>query len=295
MEHKTPVMLITGSLGSGKTTLLRRIVEGTDLRLAILMNELGEIGIDSAILRGENVDVVELAGGCVCCSMTGEFEAAIKEIIGRFSPELIVVEATGVAESDALVFEVEDSLPEVRLDSVVCIVDAYVSVKYPYVGYTARTQLASADAVLINKTDLVSADAVEQAAAQVRRFNSRARMFHTVRCNIAPDLLFGLDATDRPRPANRYGGIAFETFAYVPEALFDEDRFRRMVGELPDSVFRAKGFVRFAERTCLFNYVAGRAGFEEFPADSARLVFIGLGLARERDVIEAMLGRCEVR
>jgi G3E family GTPase len=100
--------LITGSLGSGKTTLLQTILEKTDQRLAILMNEFGKIAIDSEVLQGENVQMVELPGACVCCELKGEFEAAVTEIIEKLGPEFIVVEAMGVAEADALVYEVED-------------------------------------------------------------------------------------------------------------------------------------------------------------------------------------------
>jgi G3E family GTPase len=295
MDPRTPVTLITGSLGSGKTTLLRRILDAGGLRLAILMNEFGEIAIDSAIIRGESVDIVELAGGCVCCSMTGELEAAIREILDKFQPELIVVEATGVAESDALVYEVEDSLPEVRLDSVVCIVDAYASIKHPYVGYTSRTQIASADLILINKVDLVTTEELKEVTAQVRHHNDRAEVFNTVGCDVDPGVLFGLDAQDRPKTEGRHGGVEFQSFSYATDALISEDRFLRVVEQLPESVFRAKGFVRFSDKTCLFNYVAGRTDFEEFPADSVRMVFIGPGLARDRDEIVAMLEGCEVR
>ncbi|MCP4337989.1 MAG: GTP-binding protein, partial [Desulfobulbaceae bacterium] len=73
----------------------------------------------SQILQGENVSMVELDGGCVCCELTGEFEAAVEEVIKTVRPEIIVVEVTGVAEADALVYEVEDNLPQVRLDCVV--------------------------------------------------------------------------------------------------------------------------------------------------------------------------------
>jgi len=74
-------MLITGSLGSGKTTLLRRILDSAHFRIAVLMNEFGELAVDSRVISGKNIDIIELIDGCVCCSMTGEFEAAIGEII----------------------------------------------------------------------------------------------------------------------------------------------------------------------------------------------------------------------
>ena len=97
---KTPITVISGYLGAGKTTLLRSIIKNLDKKFAILMNEFGEVGIDAQIIKGKNVDVQELSGGCVCCSLTGEFEFAIKEIIQKYNPEIIIVETTGVGECD---------------------------------------------------------------------------------------------------------------------------------------------------------------------------------------------------
>jgi acyl-CoA reductase-like NAD-dependent aldehyde dehydrogenase len=98
MDQQTPIALITGSLGSGKTTLLKSIIRMADQRLAVVMNEFGEIAIDSRIIQLENLQMVELAGGCVCCELTGELEEAVKELIDKASPDFIIVEATGVAE-----------------------------------------------------------------------------------------------------------------------------------------------------------------------------------------------------
>jgi G3E family GTPase len=123
MRKRTPITLITGSLGSGKTTLLKRIIQASGGKLAVLINEFGEIGIDGRIIRGENTRVIELAGGCVCCELAGEFVAAVGELLEKYQPDMIVLEATGVAEADALVYEVEDDLPQVRLDCVLCVGD----------------------------------------------------------------------------------------------------------------------------------------------------------------------------
>src|SRR5512132_169173 len=101
MPGRTPLTVITGPLGSGKTTLLRHIVATVPQRLAILMNEFGEIAIDSKIVLGKNIRIAELGGGCVCCSLLGEFEAAVDEILATVAPDLLVVETTGMAEPDA--------------------------------------------------------------------------------------------------------------------------------------------------------------------------------------------------
>ena len=298
MEVRTPIMLITGSLGSGKTTLLKRILNTGTRRLAVLMNEFGEIAIDSKVIRGETVEIVELAGGCVCCSLTGELEAAVREIIEKVDPECILVEATGVAEADALVYEVEDNLPEVRLDSVVSIVDAYLSVRYPSVGYTTRTQLETADIILINKIDLVTTDELKEVEDQVRRYNDTAVLIKTVGCDLDTNLLFGLglDMGKRSVAAaqSHHGEAVFQSFVYTSEALLDEGKFRETVDDLPLSVFRAKGFVRFPGAAFLFNYVVGRPDLEPFEADTTQLVFIGRDLEDAREDILGRLRNCEI-
>ncbi len=293
VEARTPMTLIVGSLGSGKTTLLRRALAETGVRIAVLMNEFGEIAVDSKVIGGELVQIVELAGGCVCCSLTGEFEAAVGEILDTIRPEHIVVEATGVAEADALVREVEERIPRVRLDSVVCVVDAYSSVVFPSVGYASRSQIEAADVVLLNKIDLVAPGQVEEAVARVRQFNGKAALLKTVRCAGDPYALFGMEPRERAAPPRAAAdGPAFESFAWESDRALDEAKFRELAADLPPSVFRAKGFVRFPGGGFLFNYVAGRADFEEFPAKSTRLVFIGPSAAADRDAVLARLSRC---
>jgi G3E family GTPase len=294
MDPRTPISLITGALGSGKTTLLRRILSATERRIAVLMNEFGEIAIDSRVLPGQNLRIIELAGGCVCCELTGEFEAAVNEVLERYEPELIVVEATGVAEADALAYEVQDNLPQVRLDSVIHIIDAYASIEHPEIGYAARSQLRQADVVLINKTDLVASSALAKVAAQVRAHNERAFMVECVRCGVDENILFGLEPRRRDWHGSPHGGASFEAFVYSGSRLFDRARFEQAVAGLPGGVYRAKGFVRFRAESCLFNYVAGRMDLEAFEADKTELVFIGPGIKALQEGIAAELRKCEV-
>jgi G3E family GTPase len=303
MPPKTPITLVTGSLGSGKTTLLKHIIAAADQRLAVLMNEFGEIAIDSRIIQAENFYMIELTGGCVCCELTGEFEAAVRELLQTVSPERIVVEATGVAESDALVYEVEDNLPEVRLDGVICLVDAYTSIRFPEFGYVGRSQLEAADLILLNKTDLATAEEAAAVEREVRRFNDTAAIIRTVRGNVDPELLFGPDlgrASGRPgrrvisHEEHRHGD-EFQSFVFAADGAFRLDCFKEAAGDLPDTVLRAKGFLRTPSGTYLFNYVAGRWELEEFPADRTLLVFIGRGLSAAEAGIIDRLRRCEVR
>ena len=293
VEARTPIGLIAGSLGSGKTTLLRKILEQPDRRYAVLMNEFGELAIDSEVIRGKNVEIAELVGGCVCCSLTGELEAAVEEIIDRVHPEYILLEATGIAEADALVYEVEEKIPRVRLDSVVCIVDADASIRFPAVGYAGRSQLKAADIVLINKIDLVSEADIASVVAQVREFAPDAALLKTVRCAADVCVLFGLSVEDRALSVPVHGEGAFGSFSCTTAAPLDEQRFMEAVSNFPPSVFRAKGFVRFRDGSRLFNYVAGRFELEDFPAERTELVFIGPKVEQDRQTVEGLLRGCE--
>jgi len=294
VEPRTPISLITGALGSGKTTLLRHILQDAQQRLAVLMNEFGEIAIDSRILPGENLRIIELAGGCVCCELTGEFEAAVNEIIGRFRPELIVVEATGVADADTLAYEVQENLPQVRLDGVIHMIDAYASIEHPEIGRTARSQLQQADILLINKIDLVEPAAVEEIERQVRLYNDRARLLRCVRGNVERQVLFGLGLPLREPPPPRGPGAHLESFTYTTDRGLDRARFSRWIAGLPPEVYRAKGFVRLDGDRFLFNYVAGRMDLEEFPSETVQLVFIGPRITSIREAIIGGLRNCEV-
>src|ERR671937_216876 len=191
MQVRTPITVITGALGSGKTTLLRHLLDSVPQKIAILMNEFGEIAIDSQIIAGKNIRIAELGGGCVCCSLLGEFEVAVAEVIDTVHPDLIIVETTGVAEPDALLFNIQESLPQVRLDGVVAVADADALVRYPHLGHTSRAQLEAADIILLNKIDLVSAEQLAEVKDKLARLNEQASILPTQRCRVDPDLLFG--------------------------------------------------------------------------------------------------------
>ena len=290
---RTPITLITGFLGSGKTTLLRHILSSVHRKLAILMNEFGEISIDSLIIEGKNIRMVELEGGCVCCSLLGEFEAAVEEIIDTVDPELIVVETTGVAEPEALTFDIQESLPQVRLDGVVTIVDAPAMLQYPQLGPTTRVQIEEADTLLLNKVDLVSDGELEQLEEELRQLNEQASIIRTERCQVDPDLLFGIAREREVNPPQHIHQMEFDSFSYSSEAVFERDCFEALVGDLDRSVYRAKGIVRFSEGTYLFNFVAGRWELEPIQVGKNVLVFVGKGLQSQKQQILEALKKCE--
>jgi G3E family GTPase len=293
MAERTPLTVITGPLGSGKTTLLRHIVATVPRRLAILMNEFGEIAIDSKIIAGTNVRMAELGGGCVCCALLGEFEAAVHEILVTVAPEWMVVETTGVAEPDALVLDIEDNMPTVRLDGVVTVTDADAMVRFPQLGHTTRLQIEAADLLVLNKVDLVSAAALEAARTTLARLQPAALILPSRRCQVDPDLLFGLSASHRVTSPRHVHQPEFESVSYTTTARLDRSCFAAFVAGLHPMVYRAKGLVRFHTETCLFNFVAGRWEVEPFPVDDTVLVFIGQHLTRHRAALLASLTACE--
>ena len=201
---RTPITLITGPLGSGKTTLLRHILATQRGKIAIVMNEFGEIAIDTKVIEGKNVRIAELGGGCVCCSLLGEFEAAVNEIIEKIAPERIVVETTGLAEPEALVFNIQEALPQCRLDGVVSVIDADMLIRFPELGHTTRLQIEGADILLLNKIDLIEPGQIEPLETKLREINPTAAIVRTERCRIDPELLFGIG---RERKIARRTGI----------------------------------------------------------------------------------------
>jgi G3E family GTPase len=293
VSPRTPITLITGPLGSGKTTLLRHILATHPAKIAIVMNEFGEMAIDAKVIEGKNVRIAELGGGCVCCSLLGEFEAAVDEIIRRVAPEIIVVETTGLAEPEALVFNIQEALPQCRLDGVVSVIDADMLIRFPELGHTTRLQIEGADILLLNKIDLVEPAQIKQLERKLRQINPTAAIVRTERCRIDPDLLFGIGREKKVARPQHQHELDFESFTFSSDKTFSRDCFERFADGLPASMLRAKGFVRFSDGTQLFNFVAGRWDLESFEADRTELVFIGKEITAQKERIVAVLRECE--
>jgi G3E family GTPase len=296
MITRTPITLITGPLGSGKTTLLRHILAIHPAKIAIVMNEFGEIAIDAKVIEGKNVRIAELGGGCVCCSLLGEFEAAIGEIIEKVAPDRIVVETTGLAEPEALVFNIQEALPQCRLDGVISVIDADMLVRFPELGHTTRLQIECADILLLNKIDLVEPAQIEPLETKLHEINPTAAIVRTERCRVDPELLFGIPQLLEKKvlPPKHKHHLEFEWFTFSSKKTFSRDCFERFADSLPAAVIRAKGFVRFADGAQLFNFVVGRWDLEPFESSETQLVFIGKRVAAEKEAIVGALKKCEV-
>jgi G3E family GTPase len=204
MVEKIPVTVLTGYLGAGKTTLLNRILsEPHGKKFAVIVNEFGEIGIDNDLVVGADEEIFEMNNGCICCTVRGDLIRIIEGLMkrkGKF--DAIIVETTGLADPApvAQTFFVDADVEEAaRLDAVVTVADAKWLSERLKDAPEAKNQIAFADVILLNKTDLVSAEALREVEARIRAINPYAKLHKTVNCNVPLDTVLGRNAFDLDR------------------------------------------------------------------------------------------------
>ncbi|WP_294644729.1 GTP-binding protein, partial [uncultured Aureimonas sp.] len=203
-EGHIPVTVLTGYLGSGKTTLLNRILtEDHGKRYAVIVNEFGEIGIDNDLIVETDEEIYEMNNGCICCTVRGDLVRVVENLTkrtGRF--DAIIVETTGLADPVPVAqtfFMDDDVRSKTRLDAVVALVDAkHIGLRLKD-SREAEDQIAFADVVLLNKTDLVTPEELARVEATVRAINPSAVIHRTERSAIRLDRVLGQGAFDLSR------------------------------------------------------------------------------------------------
>jgi G3E family GTPase len=204
MTDKTPVTVLTGYLGAGKTTLLNRILsEQHGKKYAVIVNEFGEIGIDNDLVVGADEEVFEMNNGCICCTVRGDLIRIIEGLMkrkGKF--DAIIIETTGLADPApvAQTFFVDQEIQdEARLDAIVTVADAKFLAARLKDAPEAKNQIAFADVIVINKSDLVSEAELQEVEARIRGINPYATMHRAVKCNVELDKVLGRNAFDLDR------------------------------------------------------------------------------------------------
>jgi G3E family GTPase len=202
--RQIPVTVLTGYLGAGKTTLLNRVLtENHGKKYAVIVNEFGEIGIDNDLVVGADEEIFEMNNGCICCTVRGDLIRIIGSLLKRRDKfDAILVETTGLADPAPVAqtfFTDDDVKRKTKLDSIVTVVDAKHIEQRLADSNEAGEQIAFADIVLLNKTDLVDAAALKKIEARIRTLNPFAQIHHTVRGDIALDKILDKGAFDLNR------------------------------------------------------------------------------------------------
>ncbi len=273
-----PLTVLTGFLGAGKTTLLNRILTGDHgLRIAVLVNDFGSINIDAELVVGVegDGDIISLANGCVCCNVRDDLVNAVTQVLARpEQPEYIVLEASGVAEPSgiALTFMGEGIRDSIRLDSIMCVVDAEQVFAAPELMELKLRQIAFADMLILNKVDLVSREEIDRIKAWLDDRFHRYRLVESRSGDVPLEVLLSvgrfdpaqLDGGPLPEPGHQLGcddpdcgkhtdghledhAQVFTTWTYETDEPMSLERLRETARKLPASVYRCKGVVHTTE------------------------------------------------
>ncbi|WP_325895377.1 CobW family GTP-binding protein [Grimontia sp. NTOU-MAR1] len=304
--EQVPVTVLTGFLGAGKTTLLNRILtEKHGYRYAVIVNEFGEEGIDNDLVVDADEEVFEMNNGCICCTVRGDLIRILSGLIKRAGQfDAIIVETTGLADPAPVIqtfFVDQDVAERTRLDAIVTVADAVHLNSQLAEHHEADEQIAFADVILLNKTDLAEAGDVEKVEARIRKSNPSARIIRTARCDAPLNEIIGLEAFSLERvmefePDFLESGHAHEhdndvtSLSFTTDTPLDLEKFERWFGRLlqlhGQDILRSKGILDFAgqEQRYVFQGVhmlmdgSMMGAWPEGKPRSSRMVFIGRNL-----------------
>ncbi|MFK0735444.1 MAG: CobW family GTP-binding protein [Gloeotrichia echinulata HAB0833] len=320
-----PVTIITGFLGSGKTTLLNQILKNKqDLKVAVLVNEFGDIDIDSQLLVSVDQDMVELSNGCICCTINDGLVDAVYRVLEREERiDYLVIETTGVADPLPIILtflgtELRDLT---TLDSIITLVDAETFDANHFHSEAALKQLTYGDIILVNKTDLVTTEKLDELEDYINDVKVGAKIICTQYGQVALPLILdvGLTPTDEYTADNvedaddhhhhhhhhhdhhhhhshHLENDGFVSISFQTDRPFDVHKFENfLTEEMPQNVFRAKGILWFTDSGLrhIFQLSGSRYNLhadEWYTPPKNQVVFIGRKL--DANEIHSQLNKC---
>jgi G3E family GTPase len=285
---KPEIYLLSGFLGSGKTTLLKRLLEDEkkkNRKVAVMMNELGSVSIDSNIIE-EDVALKELLGGCICCSIQDKLEAQLQSLLWNEKPDVIYIETTGVAHP----VEVLDAVlspnlaDQFDIKGVVTIIDGgrWLSRHSlaPQLQQLLLEQVKHADFIIINKADTLTDSEQSQLTFEVQGINPSASCLLTTYSKVSIEQIRKINSTSKQggKKVNVTTDLRLSTFVYTFKKSIDMDKFEDFLRALPDTIYRMKGYIKFREGDYpyLFQYSYGMPIYLKKEMNyPLNLVFIG--------------------
>ena len=308
IDERPRLIVLTGFLGSGKTTFLQHFIDHQNRNnrfVAVIQNEVGEVGLDGGLLDHDYA-VTEIDEGCICCTLVGNVKKALHHLMGEFHPDTIVLETTGLANPLNLLDELAEVADLVRFDSVTTLVDGVNLDSALADSHVAREQIRAADAVLLNKADLLDAAAIDRITALVRQINPAAPVIPTVQGDINPALLYGDDpeslaamASDGGPAGHQHGPDHRHDHFGTCKLTFDRPltaaQLARGLTGMPDGVFRVKGVVWLdgRPRPQVVQMVAGRHEISDHPGrvdDDSPGYLVCIGRELEPEALQRLFG-----